>query len=316
MPPAIEPMIRKKVISLYLQGYGRNEISRSENLGQGTVTSIIQEFKRGTEEGDYDMVRNLAIHVEKEGLGTMADFRVALRLKNYLTCIGDIGDKEEQQIEQLIANISTSPNPTELIATANRIAEISDIPLSELEERVRVLKCEKEALERAIEEGRTIIESVNIDRKMVEDYKVMNAELEKCGVGPQEPRKFHNLLRVLRMNNYDYAKILNTFADIDDVRKLRLEVDNEWRILRARLEQVKDTLPFAEQLLQYGVGISEVLAFMLAVDEKADMENIPRGASAYKVIEEIRDYSQLGRPEERTGETATTDLYVEHDYDN
>jgi hypothetical protein len=100
MPPAIEPMIRKKVISLYLQGYGRNEISRSENLGQGTVTSIIQEFKRSTEEGDYDMVRNLAIHAKKEGLGSMADFRIALRLKNYLTRLGDIGDEEEQQIER------------------------------------------------------------------------------------------------------------------------------------------------------------------------------------------------------------------------
>jgi hypothetical protein len=30
------------------------------------------------------------------------------------------------------------------------------------------------------------------------------------------------------------------------------------------------------------------------VDEKADMESISRGAAAYKVIEEIRDYSQLG----------------------
>ena len=33
---------------------------------------------------------------------------------------------------------------------------------------------------------------------------------------------------------------------------------------------------------------------MLAVDEKADMESISRGAAAYKVIEEIHDYSQLG----------------------
>ena len=54
-----------------------------------------------------------------------------------------------------------------------------------------------------------------------------------------------------------------------------------------------NTLPFAEQLLQHGVGINEVLAFKLAVDEKADMESISRGAAAYKVIEEIHDYSQL-----------------------
>jgi hypothetical protein len=70
--------------------------------------------------------------------------------------------------------------------------------------------------------------------------------------------------------------------------------DHDRQNLEARLEVVKDTLPYAEQLLQYGVGISEVLAFMLAVEEKADMERISRGAAAYKVIEELRDYSQLG----------------------
>jgi hypothetical protein len=34
--------------------------------------------------------------------------------------------------------------------------------------------------------------------------------------------------------------------------------------LQARLEEVKETLPLTEQLLQYGIGISEVLAFMSA----------------------------------------------------
>jgi hypothetical protein len=33
---------------------------------------------------------------------------------------------------------------------------------------------------------------------------------------------------------------------------------------------------------------------VLAVDEKADMERSSRGAAAYRVIEEIRYYSQLG----------------------
>ena len=51
------------------------------------------------------MVRNLAIHVKKEGLGSIADYRTALRLKNYLTRLGDVGGEKEHQIEQMIANI-------------------------------------------------------------------------------------------------------------------------------------------------------------------------------------------------------------------
>src|SRR5215472_6984607 len=39
---------------------------------------------------------------------------------------------------------------------------------------------------------------------------------------------------------------------------------------------------------------SFLISVMLAVDEKTDMERISIGAAAYKVIEEIRDYSQLG----------------------
>jgi hypothetical protein len=117
-------------------------------------------------------------------------------------------------------------------------------------------------------------------RKLVEEYAQMKAEMRRYGIGPEDPKRFSNVLQVLQRGNYDCAKILDTFADVDDVRKLRLEVDNAWRTLKTRLEEVKDTLPFAEQLLQYEVGINEVLAFKLAVDEKADMESISRGAAA------------------------------------
>jgi hypothetical protein len=157
---------------------------------------------------------------------------------------------------------------------------------------------EKETLQRDIEEGRAILDGVYEDvesrSKLVEEYAQMNAEMRRYGIGAEDPKRFSNILQVLQSGNYDCAKILDAFAEVDDVRKMRLGVDNAWRTLRARLEEVKDTLPLAEQLLQYGIGFSEVLAFLSAVDEKADMESTSRGAAAYKVIEEIRDYSQLG----------------------
>ena len=164
--------------------------------------------------------------------------------------------------------------------------------------RELALMAEKESLQREIDDGRAILDGVdeNVEsrRKLVEEYAQMRADMRRYGIGAEDPKRFSNVLQVLQSGNYDCAKILGAFADVDDVRKLRLEVDNAWHSLRARLEEVKDTLPLAEQLLQYGIGINEVLAFMLAVDEKADMESIARGAAAYKVIEEIRDYSQLG----------------------
>ena len=219
-------------------------------------------------------------------------------MKNYVTRLGNVS---EEQIEPFIANLVNSPDPASLIKVAGQIAQISDVPLSELEEKVKQKQTEKERLERDISEAerkkreaQATIDRVNVDRKLAEEYAQMKAEMQRYGIGPEDPKRFSRLIEVLQRGNYDCAKILGAFADIDDVRKLRLEVDNAWRILMARSEEVKESLPMAEQLLQCGVGVSEVLAFMSLVDEKAEMERTSRGAAAYKVIEDMRDYSQLG----------------------
>jgi hypothetical protein len=57
---------------------------------------------------------------------------------------------------------------------------------------------------------------------------------------------------------------------------------------------VKDVLPLAEQITQLKMGIGELLAFHSAVYEKADMERIPLHTAAYKIVEDIQHYSQLG----------------------
>ena len=72
------------------------------------------------------------------------------------------------------------------------------------------------------------------------------------------------------------------------------ELDEERRAFEARLATVKDVLPLAEQIMRFNIGIGELLAFHSAVYEKVDMERIPPDTAAYKVVEEIRDYSQLG----------------------
>ena len=57
---------------------------------------------------------------------------------------------------------------------------------------------------------------------------------------------------------------------------------------------MKDVLPLAEQITQLKMGIGELLAFHSAVYEKADMERIPLDTAAYKIVEDIQHYSQLG----------------------
>ena len=78
------------------------------------------------------------------------------------------------------------------------------------------------------------------------------------------------------------------------MKKERLGIEFDRRRLEERIIKVKDVLPLAEQLIQFRIGIGEVLAFHSAVYEKADMEKIPLDAAAYRIVEDIKYYRQFG----------------------
>src|SRR5215469_1968505 len=149
-----------------------------------------------------------------------------------------------------------------------------------------------------INEKRTILADVDVDvesrRKLLEEYAQMKVEMRRYGIGLEDPSKFQECFQQLKDANYNAEEVIAGYANMETLRKERMELDEERLAFEAKLATVKDTLPLAEQLLQYGIGINEVIAFKLAVDEKADMERISRGTATYKVIEEIHDYSQLG----------------------
>ena len=90
MPAAIDPVIKKQVITQYLQGVSRDRIAADNGVGTGTVSNIIDEWKKGVQGSDYESVRDLAIHCKKEGVN-LADFMSALRIKNYIKQIGTGG---------------------------------------------------------------------------------------------------------------------------------------------------------------------------------------------------------------------------------
>ena len=47
MPAAIHPVIKKQVIAQYLQGVSRDRIAVDNQIGTGTVSNIIDEWKKG-----------------------------------------------------------------------------------------------------------------------------------------------------------------------------------------------------------------------------------------------------------------------------
>jgi hypothetical protein len=67
MPAAIDEIIKRKVIQAWISGESRNKIASDNDIGEGTVSGIISDFKKDLQNSDFDSVRELAIEAKKQG---------------------------------------------------------------------------------------------------------------------------------------------------------------------------------------------------------------------------------------------------------
>jgi glutamate mutase epsilon subunit len=106
MPSAIDEVIRIKVIQQWLSGFPRDKIASNIQIGAGTVTNIVSEFKNNLQGSDIDSVRELAVEVKKQGL-SLSDLAQHIRLRNYFIKSG----ASEEKVESFITNISAGDVP-------------------------------------------------------------------------------------------------------------------------------------------------------------------------------------------------------------
>jgi DNA-binding NarL/FixJ family response regulator len=60
--------MKDEVIRLYLQGLSRNDIASTCGVGEGTVSNIIDEWKRSLDIPDVQSLRDLAVNLKKCGI--------------------------------------------------------------------------------------------------------------------------------------------------------------------------------------------------------------------------------------------------------
>lgn len=68
MPAAIKNDIKTNVIKEWLNGDARDKIAADNQIGAGTVTGIVNEYKKGVDDVEYESIRELAISCKKQGL--------------------------------------------------------------------------------------------------------------------------------------------------------------------------------------------------------------------------------------------------------
>jgi 5'-3' exonuclease len=232
MPAAIDTQVKKQVINQWLSGDSRDRIAGDNKIGAGTVSNIINEWKKGVENSDYENIRELSLFSKKQGLN-LGEYACSIRLNNYIVNIGTNPD----EIESFIANLANSSEPEKLIDVANQIARVSrseSIPLADLEMHVKQREEEIQRLEEEIKQRRVILESTNVDVQTISEYTHLKEELNKYQLSTEDPTRLLLILRTIKQIGYDPQKIVARFSRIQSLRQTEKGLKDNCKMLEER----------------------------------------------------------------------------------
>src|SRR5215212_2511992 len=121
MPAPIDEIVKRRVIQQWLAGEAREKIIADNNIGAGTISIIVDDYKAGLDNLDLDSFRELTLEAKKRSM-TPSDIASFFRLYNFFR--GSAA--KENEIESLLNNINSGYIPPgKAIELINQVYDIS-----------------------------------------------------------------------------------------------------------------------------------------------------------------------------------------------
>ena len=73
MPAPIGEIVKRRVIQQWLAGKDREKITADNDIGGGTISIIVDDYKAGLDNFDLDSFREITLETKKRGM-TPSDF--------------------------------------------------------------------------------------------------------------------------------------------------------------------------------------------------------------------------------------------------
>jgi hypothetical protein len=297
MPAPINEQTRKQVIQQWISGDTRDKIAIDNSIGEGTVSGIVNEWKRGLEDSEYESVRELAVHSKKQGIA-LSDLASHFRLYNIIKKSGT----NEDQIESFIINCMSGAGvevlpPEKIVDLVNQLFNISkseSIALEKVPDYIQQKLQQKQKLDEQIKEAEAVLQRKNVSIEAIDEYIHLNEELSKHGLSTKHTNKLLNVIKNVEQEGYDTKKIVAKAMSIKSLKDSEKHLRNNCEMLAERIDRYKDTLPLVEKIKAMKISMVELLVFDNAVHDIAEQYNLPIPAAAFQVINDIKDYNKLG----------------------
>ena len=259
--------IKDEVIRLYLKGESRNDIASTCGLSQGTVSNIIDEWKRSLDIPDVQSLRDLAVNLKRCGIDAVQCAQ-GLRILNTIKKLG----VNQNQVESFMIEVYRYGQriglaPQDIASNLQALINLSkDIPFLKIPEHIEEKKKEKTQLEEEIRKRHKDIKTLE-ERKdtlkieastakelrdvslqeekttsaELKEYSNFKTELRKYGIPIDDLPKMIQLLYGIRQHGYDVEKVLSEYQDLQFFK------DNQARIWRQTREWEDKKITFQDE---------------------------------------------------------------------
>jgi chromosome segregation ATPase len=141
--------IKVQVLYQWIQGISHDKIAENNDIGRGTVSNIIEQFK--TTIPDIDLIRETVLQIKKENIAIFS-FAASIRLRRLLEDLEITEDKIESLLEEInIYCFKQEITPKDFVLKINEVSDLAmdlQTPIHKLPSFVNQLSSQKGKLER------------------------------------------------------------------------------------------------------------------------------------------------------------------------
>ncbi|HJT49958.1 MAG TPA: hypothetical protein VJ729_17385 [Nitrososphaeraceae archaeon] len=293
MPSAIDELIKRRVMQQWFNGTPRDKIAADNNIGTGTVSGIVNDYKTRLGDSDLESVRGLSMEIRKQEL-TFADLASHLRVYKFFKQ----SNVDQDQIEAFIERVQSGSIPQDkLIEYVNQLYDISreqSVPLDEVPNYIKQKLEEKQNIDQDIKEANDVLQKKNVTIEAIEEHLKLKEALSKHELSTQDVDKVVNLVLNAKENGYDSGKIVKELRSIERLEKRKNRAKKEYEIYAKLLQKCKDVLPLTEEISALGIGVDELIAVKASINQAVKLYKLPPLAAILRLMEDIRKYNLIG----------------------
>lgn len=283
MRKSISDELKYKVISLWYQGYTRDDIASTTGIGKGTVSNILKEFREKMKKGDFEAIQiharlNRELNVDHE---KMLDGHRTNQIleKNEIT---------KEQLNSVIENcgkvIKSDANLSSLAKaaveilnvkkrTGQSIDEISKIYQQESSEVIE-LKNEKNSLQQeihnAIQQKQSALDDADATQEILDEFVKARDDSKDAGFSIWDILNSTNVIQEFANLGFDAKEIILFFHKLQGLEKAvntleakKQNLEQEIIDKQTHLQQLtKDLDTLDEKYKKYSKAIKTVQKFI------------------------------------------------------